>query len=263
METTSLHKKTNNLANNSLYKIRDGNIVVPADGVSSENIRHYVLRVRDLPSEDKPRERLTTYGATALTVPELLAVILGTGTKKEHVLSIANRIVQEYGERSFARHNNPAVLAAEADIPLGKAMQIVAASELGRRFYGSNRAEKVIRTARDVFEYLHDMRNLSKEQLRAVYLNNHYRVIHDEIISIGTIDANIIHPREVFKPAIQSGASAVVLAHNHPSGVIEPSSADVEVTNQLIEAGRIVGIHVVDHVIIGRDSYMSVKADYE
>jgi DNA repair protein RadC len=106
------------------------------------------------------------------------------------------------------------------------------------------------------------MRDLPKEHLRGIYLNTHHRIVHDETISIGTINTSITHPREVFKPGIEYGAVAVILVHNHPSGVVTPSEADIEITKQLVTAGKIVGIHLIDHVIVGKDSFASVNVDY-
>jgi DNA repair protein RadC len=103
---------------------------------------------------------------------------------------------------------------------------------------------------------------MPKEQMRGLYLNSHSRVIRDEVISVGTVGANFVHPREVFRPALESSAVAVVLAHNHPSGEATPSPEDIEVTNRLIQAGKIIGIRVLDHVIITKDAFTSVKADY-
>ena len=135
---------------------------------------------------------------------------------------------------------------------------------MGRRFFqdpGLGKPE-FLRTAKQVFDYLHDMRTLPKEHLRGLYLDNRFRLVHDEVISIGGLDANLVHPREVFKPALDHGASAVILAHNHPSGSAEASDADRAVTAQLVEAGRILGIHVLDHIIIARHSFACVPADY-
>jgi DNA repair protein RadC len=149
------------------------------------------------------------------------------------------------------------------DIPIGKATQIIACAELGRRFFQkSTDGPQTIRTAKDVYDYLYDMRSLPKEHLRGIYLNTHHRIIHDEVISIGTINGNLIHPREVFKPAIEHGAAAVILAHNHPSGVVTPSQADLDITNHIIEVGKIIGIPLVDHVVIGKDSFISIEAEY-
>jgi DNA repair protein RadC len=107
------------------------------------------------------------------------------------------------------------------------------------------------------------MHELPKEYLRGIYLNAHHRVIHDEVLSMGTLDANIIHPREVFRPALEYGAAAVILVHNHPSGVVTPSAADIEVTKQLIEAGKIMGIALIDHVVVGKGKHASVPVAYE
>jgi DNA repair protein RadC len=226
--------------------------------------RPYVLRIRDLPAECKPREKLLKHGAAALTIHELIAIVFNTGTKKEDVMSMASRVIREYGPRALANHNDPRKIAANLDIPLIKALQLTACSELGRRFYGGERNGKpvTIRNARDAFNYLHDMQSLTKEHFRGIYLNTHHRIVHDEVISIGTLDANLVHPREVFKPALEHGAIAVILAHNHPSGITTPSEADVEITQQLIEAGKIMGIRVIDHLILGANKFTCVHANY-
>ena len=223
------------------------------------SIKRYVLRVRDLPSEEKPREKLLAAGAGALSTAELLAVVLSTGTKKEEVLTMTNRIMQEYGEKNVLLSTDPHVLATDLDIPLGKAMQIVACGELGRRYFRrSTNGAPVIRTAQDVFEYTLDMRNLPKEHLRGLYLNTHYQLVHDETISIGTIDANIVHPREVFRPALAYAAAAVILVHNHPSGNVAASDADRNITRQLIDAGALLGIDLIDHVVVTADAFTSI-----
>ncbi|HEY0011207.1 MAG TPA: DNA repair protein RadC [Candidatus Paceibacterota bacterium] len=240
------------------YTLSDTNLVL------GNPLRQYVLRVRDLPEEDRPRERLLKHGPAALSIQELLAVVLMTGTKSEEVLAMARRIMTEYGERNILTATDAAALAEGLGIPEGKALQIVACGELGRRFFkGSRDGAPVIRTARDVFEHVTDMRKLQKEHLRGLYLNGHYQLIHDETISIGTVDSNIIHPREVFRPAIAYGAAGVVLVHNHPSGQTKPSGADRTVTEQVAEAGRLLGIDLVDHVIVTEDSFASVLAPEE
>jgi DNA repair protein RadC len=158
---------------------------------------------------------------------------------------------------------NAEKLSLDLNIPIIKACQIIACGEIGRRFYEKNRSGfTVIRNAKDVFDYLVDMRNLPKEHLRGLYLNSHNRIIHDEIISIGTINTNIVHPREIFRPGIEYTCAAVVLAHNHPSGVCTPSTQDIEITEQIIQAGKVLGINVLDHVIITKDSFVSISANY-
>lgn len=229
----------------------------------TQHDRAYTLTIHDLPNEERPRERLLEHGPRALSTTELIAVLLSVGTSKEHVLSMASRITQEYGEKNALHETDAARLAREVGLPIGKAMQVVAAGELGRRFYARNDMElPVIRTARDAFEYVADMRKLPKEHLRGLYLNGHYKVVRDEVISIGTIDANLVHPREVFRPALEHAAAAVILVHNHPSGELTPSAADIQVTEQLIAAGAILGIDLVDHIIVTKDTYASIPAPY-
>lgn len=242
-----------------IYTFRDTDMLldVPIEG------KKYVLKIRDLPHEAKPREKLLQTGPTSLSVVELLAVILNTGTIKEGVLEMSSRIIKKYGERALASQKNPAQIASELGIPLGKAQQIVACAELGRRFFQKKTGGlPTIRTAKDAYAYFVEMQELPKEHLRGIYLDTHYRIIHDEVISIGTINANIIHPREVFKPAIEYGAVAVVLAHNHPSGVAKASVADIEITKQLVETGKMLGIHLIDHIIIIKGGYQSIDVDY-
>ncbi len=244
-----------------MYSIKDTNIVM--HGFSSAKSREYILRVKDMPSEDKPREKLVKYGPGALSVNELLAIILVNGTKKEEVLEMSSRILKEYGDRTIIGTPDAKELAKNLDIPLMKASQIVAVGELGKRFFEKKEGSSaILRTARDVFEYVKDMRSLPKEHLRGIYLNAHHKVVHDETISIGTINSSLIHPREVFRPAVEYGAVAVILVHNHPSGEVVPSQADIDVTKQLVEAGRIMGIHLVDHIIVAKDSFASVGVEY-
>lgn len=222
----------------------------------------YWYPIGEVSPEDRPRERLLKSGPEVLSTPELLAVVLNVGTKKEDVLSMSHRILKEYGEKSILSITDPNQLVEDLDIPLGRALQIVACAEIGKRFYKKNEVgNPVIRNAEAVFQYVSDMRNLSKEHLRGIYLNSHYKVIHDEIISIGTIDTSIIHPREVFKPALEYAAAAVILVHNHPSGNLEPSIADYEITTQLIQAGKMLGIPLIDHIIVTQEAFKSVNLD--
>jgi DNA repair protein RadC len=225
--------------------------------------KNYILKIKDMPTEDKPREKLLKYGASSLSLAELIAVIFNTGSKKEDVMSMASRVMKEYGEKSLMSQMSADKLAKDLDIPLVKALQLVACSEIGQRFYKKNSTgPAVIRTGKDVYTYLREMENLPKEHLRGIYLNSHYRVIHDEVISIGTINANLIHPREVFKPAIEYNAVALILAHNHPSGVTKPSQADIDITRQLISVGKIMGISLIDHIIIGKGKFASIDVEY-
>jgi len=239
------------------YKLKDTNTFLDS------GIRDYVLKIHDLPLEKRPREKLIKHGPQTLSLQELISVILNTGTKSEGVIEMSSRIIKEYGEKAIMEEKDATRLSSEMSIPIVKAAQIVACGEIGRRLYGNNESGFiVIRNAKDVYEYLRDMHNLPKEHLRGLYLNSHNRIIHDEVISIGTINTNIVHPREVFRPAIEYSAAALVLAHNHPSGSITPSAKDIEVTEQLIQAGKLIGINVLDHVVITKTAYVSISAQY-
>jgi DNA repair protein RadC len=234
------------------YQIKDNDIIM------HEAEAPYVLRFRDIPDEDKPREKLLKAGVKNLSVAELMAVVLGVGTSKEDVLSMAKRVTKEYGEKALMNEYNPETLATALEIPLTKACQIIASFEIGRRYYAKQQGTVYIRQSKQAYDYLKDMGNLRKEQLRGLYLNSRYQVIHEEIISIGSLTANIVHPREVFQPALEHGAIAVILAHNHPSGRVNPSHADLAITQQLVKAGEILGIDVVDHLIITATRHVSL-----
>jgi DNA repair protein RadC len=236
-----------------------------SDLILDEQDKKYVLKLRDLPANEKPREKLVKYGPSILSLAELFAVILNVGTKKEEVLTMSRRILKEYGDSAIVNQKDPKKIAELLDIPLGKACQIVACFELGRRFFKTPDGRKplTMRTASQVCAYLKDMQDLPKEYLRGLYLDSHYQLIHDEVVSIGTLTSNIIHPREVFRPALEYSASAVILAHNHPSGISKPSDADVTITRQIVEAGKILGISLLDHVIIAKNKFESVPVEYE
>jgi DNA repair protein RadC len=217
------------------------------------------MRVKDMPDDEKPREKMIKEGLGTLSSAELLAIILGVGTKKEEVFSMSSRLLREYGEKGIAYQKDPSVIEHDLNIPLAKACQIVACFELGRRFYQKKPGASItIRTAKQAFEYLKDMGNLNKEQFRGLYLNTHYQLIHDEVISIGTLDASLVNAREVFRPALEYSAAAIIIAHNHPSGTTKATKADVDVTNKLIEAGNIMDIEVLDHLIIGKHKFSSI-----
>jgi DNA repair protein RadC len=242
-------------------------IYVQADGgllMEDGEEKQYVLAIKDLPREEKPREKLVKYGSAYLSVGELLAVVLGVGTKREGILAMSQRLMKEYGGTDIVHEQDPKKLEARFGVPLVKACQIVACFELGRRFFEAPSSQKLVelRTAVQVFSYVKDMADLPKECLRGLYLDTRYRLVHDEVISLGTLSSNLVHPREVFRPAVAYAASAVILVHNHPSGVVTPSDADIAITRQIVEAGKIVGIGILDHVVITKEKFESVPVDY-
>ncbi len=217
-----------------------------------------MLRVKDLPNDERPREKLLQTGAHSLTIAELVAILWGVGSKSEDVLAMARRTLKEYGEKSLLSETNPQHLATATDISLTKACQLVAALELGKRFGTTVGRPVRIHNAKQGYQYLKGLGNSHKEQLRGLYLNSRCQIIYDEVISVGSLTSNIIHPREVFQPAIEHSAVAIIIAHNHPSGSLQPSQADVEVTEQLISAGRVLGIDLIDHLIITSSGYVSL-----
>jgi DNA repair protein RadC len=240
--------------NNRAYGLKDQDLVF-----SEPESTEYVLRVKDMPEDERPRERMLKAGPGSLSVAELVSVVWGVGTRGEDVLAMSRRALKEYGEKTISNEMDPKRLAAAADIPLTKACQVIASFELGRRFYAQQAGRPAqVRQAKQAYQYLKGMGMNQKEQLRGLYLNSRYQVIHDEIISIGSLTANIVHPREVFQPAIERGAVALILGHNHPSGRLEATTADIEITEQLMAAGDILGIELLDHLIITASRYVSV-----
>lgn len=218
-----------------------------------------IKRVRDMAEGEKPREKMISDGVGSLSLAELLSIVLGVGTKREEVFSMASRLLREYGEKAIAAQKDPLVIAKDLQLPQVKACQIVACFELGRRLFQKKPGGLVsIRNAAQAFAYLKDMGSLKKEQFRGLYLNTHYQLVHDEVISIGTIDASLVQAREVFRPALEYGASAIIIAHNHPSGVLKASRQDTEITDNLLAAGEILDVEILDHLIIGPNKYLSI-----
>ncbi|MDN5331656.1 MAG: repair protein RadC [Tepidanaerobacteraceae bacterium] len=222
------------------------------------------LKIKDLPREVRPRERLQKYGAAALSDAELIALLIRTGTRAESALVLAQRVLKGDGGKAgleFVAGASIEELSKIKGIGLAKAVQIKAAVELGRRISSCYREDEiVISSPADVKKLLmEEMRFLDKEHFRIVLLNVKNRVISVENISIGSLNSSIVHPREVFKPAIKRSSAAIILVHNHPSGDPTPSREDVEITRRLVESGRILGIDVLDHIIFGNPDYLSFK----
>lgn len=220
--------------------------------------KFYTLRIRDLPEEEKPREKLRRYGPTSLKNDELMAVILGRGTRKEGILEISKRIISQYGDQAVLSQGDVVTLEKVLNLSPVQACQVVAVFELGKRLFGRT-TEVFLRSPEEVFEYAKDMVRLKKEHLRGLYLDTRNKLVRDEIIAIGTLNASLAHPREIFHPAIESHAAAILLVHNHPSGDPLPSRDDIKLTRQVLEAGKIVDIALLDHVIIGARDYWSLK----
>ncbi len=221
----------------------------------------YRTRMRDLPDELKPRERMALSGIGALSNAELLALILGTGSKHENALDMCTRILAEAkGWRGLVTLS-PAELENIRGIGRAKACQIQAVFEIGRRMAAAvPETKKSVRCPQDIADLvMEEMRYLDKEHFRIIPLNIKNQVLEIVPVSIGSLNSSPVHPREVFKHAIKLSSAAIILVHNHPSGDPTPSREDLEVTKRLAEGGKLLGIEVLDHIIIGDKQYASLK----
>jgi len=215
--------------------------------------------VSDLPRVDRPREKLAQKGSSALSDAELLAVILGGGTRGSGVLAIAEEILRYYGSSRLSTVSIRDLQAVQGIGP-AKACQLLASLELGRRvFRPEEEPAFLIKKPEDAATLTRELANARKEHFCTLYLDTRNRVIRKETISIGTLNASLVHPREVFQPAVESSAASVVLVHNHPSGDPEPSREDLLLTKRLVTAGEIMGIDVLDHVIVAKRSFVSLR----
>lgn len=209
-----------------------------------------------------PREMMMEGKIDDVMTPDLLAVIIGSGTRNESVFSMSERIIRDYGSKAVAEVRDPKELSKLLNISPLQASKIVAAFEIGRRFFGETARKKtLIRGPEDIYSYAYEMRNFSKEFFRGIYLNSKNIIIHDENISIGHLTGTLVHPREVFRSAIECCASSIIVVHNHPSGDFKPSENDNKITKMLKESGEILRIPLVDHVIISDNGYFSYNKE--
>jgi DNA repair protein RadC len=220
--------------------------------------------IKELPEAERPREKLLSQGSAVLSNTELLAVLIGSGGKGKSAMTLAAKLLamDERG-MSFLSVAVPEEMMCVPGIGMAGACRIAAAVELGKRLAQSRR-EKKIRFGRpeDVAAlFMEDMRHETKELFRVLLLNAGNEMMGKELISVGNITGSIVDPRDVFKPAVKRGAASIVLVHNHPSGNPGPSDADISVTERIVEAGRILDIKVLDHLIIGDGDFVSLKRE--
>ncbi|WP_272501217.1 RadC family protein [Rossellomorea vietnamensis] len=219
------------------------------------------LMIRDFPQDERPRERMIQSGAASLSNQELLAILLRTGTKSESVLQLSNRLLNQFDGLNLLKDASLEEITKTKGIGLAKAVQIMAAVEFGRRISNLTFDDRYsIRSPEDGANYvMNDMRFLAQEHFVCLYLNTKNQVLHKQTIFIGSLNASIVHPREVFKEAFRRSAASIICIHNHPSGDPTPSREDIEVTKRLVECGRIIGIDILDHLIIGEKKFISLK----
>jgi DNA repair protein RadC len=230
---------------------------VPKNNVSKE---YKTPMIREMPSEERPRERLAKRGASSLKTSELLAILFRTGSRRLNAVQLAETILSKFGSlRAMARAGIKELQAHEG-IGFAKAVEIHAAFELGQRLAVEDSLENpVIKSAEDVARLMGpEMQALDREHFKILLLDTKNHVIQIHTVSVGSLNASVVHPRECFRPAIAAQAASIILVHNHPSGDVEPSKEDENLTRRLVAAGDLIGIRVLDHVIIGGNKHLSV-----
>jgi len=217
--------------------------------------------VKEMPEEERPRERLISLGPTALSNEELIAILLRTGMKDMSVLELSKKVLYHLESFDDLKKLSVFELLKVDGIKIAKASTLIAAIELGKRLSSVHRSKKeTIKTTQDVYFLLEpEMSHLEQEHFVVIFLNIKSEVITYETIFKGTIHQTLIHPRELFKTAIKLSAAAVIFVHNHPTGDSTPSKADIEATEGLKDASRIVGIDLIDHIVIGKKEYYSIR----
>jgi len=218
----------------------------------------YRTTIKDWPEGERPREKLLNLGSNILSDAALLALLIGSGTRELTAVDLAKGIIMEYDGLPVLASKGPAELTRFKGVGPAASARILAAFELGRRVEGKQEKRKQIRTPEDVVAFAKPAyRGINREMFKVVLLDNGNKVIREETISQGTLNASLVHPREVFKAAVDHLAAGIVLLHNHPSGEPFPSREDKELTGQIVEASKVMGIPVLDHIIIAKERYFS------
>ena len=222
-------------------------------------VSYYHTKIKDWPPDERPREKLMNLGPEKLSDAELIAILLGSGTGKVTAVDVAKRLLIEYKELNLLSERSIGELKRMKGIGSVKAVKLMAAFEIGRRIAsgGNIKKEKIVSPENVADYYIPLMKHLKKEVFKIVLLDSSNQIIKDVEISKGSLNANVVHPREVFKEAVSESAATIILIHNHPSGNAKPSEDDIAVTKKLVDAGKIMGILVCDHIIIGDGEYKS------
>ncbi|MEA3513654.1 MAG: DNA repair protein RadC [Campylobacterota bacterium] len=206
---------------------------------------------------DKPREKLLAKGASSLKDYELVAILLGSGIKGKDVIKLSKEIVKLF-EDDFSTLDLDKLLDIHG-LGVAKASQIISAIELSKRYL--IKQNKKISSAKDVYEELSDYHSKKQEYFLSIYLDGANHICQTSVITIGTLNQSLVHPREVFAPAIENRCASIIVAHNHPSGILKPSDEDLAVTKRLKDSGKLLGIALLDHVIFSSTGYLSLKDD--
>ena len=218
-----------------------------------------MAKIKDLPKHERPREKLIEKGVENLRDSELMAVLLRTGIEGKNVLKISGEILRKFPKKKLLALDFEK-LSKIKGIGKAKACLLLSAFELTKRALGvEDNNLPAINNAKDAVAQLQELRTAKKEHFVVLYLNARNQLIHKETISVGTLNASLVHPREVFYPAIEHLAVSIIVAHNHPSGDAEASEDDIKLTKRLAEAGKVLGIEVVDHIIVAKNEFMSFK----
>ncbi|GAA0077289.1 DNA repair protein RadC [Clostridium sp. CTA-5] len=220
------------------------------------------LKIKDIPKNERPKEKLLLYGAEILSNSELLAIILKTGTKGENVLALSTRLLSELEGLDGVLNASFDNITSIKGIKEGKASQILALAELFKRFKTLKSLDKKfkITSPNDVATLINgEMSGLKQEILKVIFLNTKNIIIGTKDIFKGTLNTSIVHPREIFKHAINKSSAKIIISHNHPSGDPTPSKEDINITLRIKECGSIMGIELLDHIIIGKENFISLK----
>ncbi len=229
--------------------------------MTTESLPSYHLTIHDFPVGERPRERLLHYGPTALSNAELLAILLRVGAPGENVVALSTRLLKDFGGLSGLAKAGVGDLTEVRGISTAKIAQLKAALELGRRLLlSSPDARPQITSPTDAANLLMlEMSGLEQENLRTLLLDTKNRVLKSHTVYVGNVNASIIRISEVFREAVKENATAIIVAHNHPSGDPTPSPEDVQVTRSIVEAGILLSIEVLDHLVIGHHCFVSMK----
>lgn len=220
------------------------------------------MTIADIPKHDRPRERLLAYGGTVLTDVELLAMLIGSGTKGVSALDVANSLLGEFGDLAALGRAEIKDLADQHGIGKARACALAAALELGRRAQFPRKERHLVRVSADVYAYYRPkLSHLTHEVFHVMCLDGKHRVIRDVRIVEGGLTSCSVLPREVFAPALRAGAPVVIFVHNHPSGDPAPSPEDLRLTIRLKQAGLVLGVKALDHIIVGEGKYFSMVDD--